>query len=266
MVVLFSRTPHSAANNRHVVVSCACLLMCLLIPPARTADLVELQVSQTGGVYRINMAMEMQVPAQYVHRVLTDYEHIYRLDPAIVDSEILPSSDDGVVRVRTRIADCIAFFCTKIDRVEDVRELEYGGLQATIVPSLSNFRSGHAEWNILGMEERAQVVYQAQMEPDFFIPPLIGSYFVKQKLRKSMLASMARIECIARIQAGLEPNPELAPVQVADEPADDQTLRAALLAGEDPTLIDRAPAAGSTVRDNADCARPCRIKDDSCQP
>ena len=252
-------------NNSHIVVSCACLLMCLLIPLSYAAGLAELQVSETQGVYRINMAMEMQVPARYVRRVLTDYEHIYRLDSAIVDSKILSSSDDGVVRVRIRIADCIAFFCKKIDRVEDVRELEHGGLQATIVPSLSNFRSGYAEWKILGTEERTQVIYQAQMEPDFFIPPLIGSYFVKQKLRKSILVSMARIECIARIQAGLVPNPELAPVLVADEPADDQTLRTALLAGVDPTLIARASAADSTVRDHNDCTRPCSMRDISCQ-
>ena len=121
-------------NNRHIVVSCACLLMCLLIPLARTADLAELQVSETQGIYSINLVMQMQVPARYVRRVLTDYEHIYRLDSAIVDSKILSSSDDGVVRGRIRIADCIAFLCKKIDRVEDVRELEHGGLQATIVP------------------------------------------------------------------------------------------------------------------------------------
>ena len=95
--------------------------------------------------------------------------------------------------------------------------MDHGGLQATTVPALSSFKSGHAEWKILRMEERTQVTYQAQMEPDFFIPPLIGSYFVKQKLRKSMLASLARIECIARIQAGLERNPGLDPVLVADD-------------------------------------------------
>jgi hypothetical protein len=257
---------HSTGHTRNVIVTCVCLLLCLLIPLARSGDLAELQVSETEGVYSINLVMQMQVPAQYVRRLLTDYEHIYRLDPAIIDSEILPSPDDGIVRVRTRIADCITFFCMKIDRVEDVRELEYGGLQARVVPSLSNFKYGYSEWKILGMEEHTRVIYQAQLQPDFFIPPLIGSYFVKQKLRKSMLASLARIECIARIQAGLESDPELEPVMVAEEATGDHTLGAALLAGEDPTMVARAPAAGSTDRDNTDCARPCRIEDAVCQP
>lgn len=263
-MVLSARTPHFAACNRYAVVSCACLLMCLLVPLARSADLAELQISETGGVYRIHMAVEMQVPAQYVHRVLTDYKRIYRLDPAIIDSEVLPSSNDDVVRVRIEMFDCIAFFCMKIDRVEDVRVMEQGDLQATIIPSLSDFRSGHTEWKILESKQRTQVIYQAQIEPDFLIPPLIGSYLVKRKLRKSMLASMARIECIARIQAGLVPNPESAPVLVATETADEQALQAALLEGGDPTLIARTPAAGNTVREYHDCDRPCGMKDTSC--
>ena len=33
--------------------------------------------------------------------------------------------------------------------VEDMRELDHGGLQATTVPALSSFKSWHAEWTIL---------------------------------------------------------------------------------------------------------------------
>jgi hypothetical protein len=210
------------------------------------------------------MVMQMQVPARYVHRVLTDYVHIYRLDPAITDSEILPSPGAGVVRVRTRIADCIALFCIEIDRVEDVRELGHDTLQVSTIPTPGSFTSGHAEWKILGIEGRTRVIYQAQMEPDFYIPPLIGRYLVKQKLRKSILASLAKIECIARIQAAQEHNRVLNPVLVVDEAADDHAVDAALLAGQDPTLVAREPAAGSTVRGPTYCVQPCGNSDATC--
>jgi len=259
-------TPHFACHTRQTVVASVCLLLCLLIPLALAADLVDLHIVEADGVYSINVIMQMQVPAQYVHRVLTDYAHIYRLDPAITDSEILPSVDDGVVRVRTRIEDCISLFCKKIEMVEDVRDLDQGDLKATTVSSLSSFKSGYTEWKILGMGERTRVIYQAQMEPDFFIPPLIGVYFVKQKLQQRLLASMERIECIARHQAGLEQNLETEPVLVAAKPTDDHDPGAALLAAKAPTMIARAPAAGRTVRDNMDCARPCSTNVTSCQP
>jgi len=265
MTVLLTRTPYSAGHTKHAVVACAFLMLFLLIPLASAADFNELQVSETNGVYSISLVMQLQAPVRYVHHVLTDYERVYRLDPAIVDSEVLSSPDEGVVRVKIRIHDCIGFFCMTIDRVEDVRELDHGSLQVTTVPALSSFKSGHAEWTILRIEGRSQVTYQAQMEPDFFIPPLIGSYFVKQKLRKSILASLSMIECIARVQAGLEPNPELDQVLVAEETPNDHAVGTALLAGQDPTLVALAPAAGSTVSEYTGCARPCSISDTPCQ-
>jgi len=145
----------------------------------------------------------------------------------------------------------------------DVR-VSRGRPRLTTIPTLGSFKSGHAEWKILGMEERTQVIYQAQMEPDVYIPPLIGNYFVKRKLRKSILASLAKIECIARIQAAQERNHALDPVLVADEAADDHAVDAALLAGQDPTLVTRAPAAGSTVREQTDCVQSCGINDATC--
>ena len=264
MNVLFRVTRHIVVHARYMRVACASLLLCLLIPLAHAAKLAELQVSEAGGGYRIYIVMQMQVPARYVHRVLTDYKHIYRLNPAIVDSAILHSPDDGVVRVRTRIADCIVFFCMEMDRVEDVRELHDGSLQATTVPTLSDFESGHAEWKIVGMKEHTRVIYQAQMVPDFFIPPLIGSYFVKQKLQQHMLTSLARIECIARIQAGLEPDPEPAVSQVAKAPDDHTVVDATSLPGEATSRVGRAQAAGSAARDATGCSRPCSAKETPC--
>jgi hypothetical protein len=250
---------------RHGVAAGTCLLLTLLNPLARAAELAELEVSEGEGIYRISLAMQVQAPAHYVRRVLTDYARIYRLNPAITESEILPSSDDGVVRVRTRIRDCIAFFCKEIDVVEDVRESGPDGLQVTTVPALSSFKSGSAEWQIHGMGDRSQVIYQAEMEPDFYIPPLIGSFVIKQRLRETMLTSLARIECIARIQAGLEQTPAPDPARMADAVTYPHAVGAALLAGEDPSVAARAPAAGSRIRESAGCARPCAVNDPSCQ-
>jgi hypothetical protein len=267
MTILIAGLPRSAVHYRPVPAACIGLLLCLLTPLvllAQSPRLGELQVSEAGGVYTVKLVMQMQAPADYVYRVLTDYEHIYRLDPSIIDSEILPAPDDTAVRVRTRINDCIAFFCMTIDRVEDVRELEDGGLQARIVAAQSNFRSGHAEWKILASQGHTRVIYHAQMEPDFYIPPLIGSYFVKRKLRRNLLASFARIECIARIQAGLEPKPGRDGGLLA-KGADAGPAGAALLAGEDPGRAARVPAAGSPGSEADECPRPCRNQDTACQ-
>ena len=183
------------------------LLLFAVIPRLSAGDLTELQVTENGGVYHVRMVMVVHVPARYVRGVLTDYAHIYRLNPSITESEILPSPEQGVVRVRTLMRGCVAFFCKEVGRVEDVRELISGDLQAVIVPELSNLKSGAAEWKIQRLGEYTRVTYQAHMEPDFFVPPVIGSYFVKRNIRKEIMISFMRLECVAQIQARLDTLP-----------------------------------------------------------
>ncbi len=103
----------------------------------------------------------------------------------------------------TRIGGCIAFLCRDIDRVEDVSEVGAGHLRAIIVPEQSDFGSGLADWRIEPFGDQSQVVYESEFEPAFFIPPLIGSHFVKRAVGKAVTTSFAKLECIARIQAGL---------------------------------------------------------------
>lgn len=180
------------------------LLLYAVVPWLSAGDLAELQVSETGGVYRVRMVMVVHAPAKYVRGVLTDYAHIYRLNPSIIESEILASPKQGVARVRTVMRGCVLFFCKSVGRVEDVRELASGGLQAEVVPELSNLKSGAAEWKIQRVGEHTQVTYQAHMEPDFFIPPLIGSYFVRRNIRKEIMTIFTRLECVAQTQARLD--------------------------------------------------------------
>lgn len=185
------------------------LMLCAAMFRVGAGDLTVLQVTEKRGVYNMKMVMMVDAPAEYVRAVLTDYTRIYRLNPSIIASEMLPSPEAGVTRVKTVMTGCVAFFCRDVGRVEDVRELASGDLQAVIVPELSNLRSGAAEWNIRPAGERTKVTYQAHMEPDFFIPPLIGSYFVKQNIRKELITSFARIECVAKIKAHLDRFPRL---------------------------------------------------------
>ena len=183
--------------------------LCLAVWKADALDISELQVYETGGIYSIELAAVIDAPAEYVHRVLTDYVHMYRIHPSITQSDILTSPGNGIVRVSTRIVDCILIFCVTLDRVEDVHEVSPFNLHTVIVPSLSNFRSGEADWNIDETGGRCRVTYKARMEPGFTILPIIGTFLVREKLRSKMLSSLKRIECAAKLEELLDWNPHL---------------------------------------------------------
>ena len=84
-----------------------CLLLALAPRVLLGAELLpRIDISEDTGNYRIRMVALIRAPAQTVYEVLTDYRHIYRLNPAITQSAILPSPNDGTVRVKTRIRGC----------------------------------------------------------------------------------------------------------------------------------------------------------------
>lgn len=163
-------------------------------------EITELALRNKQGIYQLKLEIILDAPAKHIRHVVTDYAHIYRLNPSIVESEIINTPDDSLVRVKTLINDCFWIFCREILRVEDVRELETGNIYAVIVPQLSNIKSGVTIWQIEPLGRRARVNYNMIIEPGFIVPPLIGSRIVKQKLRKEVLITLLRIERIARIR------------------------------------------------------------------
>jgi hypothetical protein len=178
-----------------IILASLCLPSSWLI----AADLVDLALTQNKGVYQLRLEIILDATPRNVHDVLTDYAHIYRINPSIIDSEILHSPDDSVVRVRTVINDCILVFCKVLHRVEEVRELETGDIYALVDPELSNVKSGVTIWQINAMGSRTRINYTLSVEPDFFVPPLIGTHVVKQKIKREVLMSLENIERIAQI-------------------------------------------------------------------
>ena len=175
--------------------------------------LPEVEITEQSGVYQIKVVAVIDAPADSVRHVLTDYLHIYRLNPSIIESNVLKRHDDGSVSVRTRVIGCAAYFCEELDRVERVRLLPSGDLYAEIIPELSQFKSGQTRWRIKTLGEHCEVTYISNMEPDIFIPPVVGEFLIKQSIREEMLISFANLEKISNVMAERDWQDSYQPVQ-----------------------------------------------------
>jgi hypothetical protein len=175
----------------------------------------EIEVNEQSGAYQIKVVALIAAPASYVRDVLTDYTHIYRLNPSIIESEVLKQDDDSV-DVRTKVVGCAAYFCEELDRVEKVRLLPSGDLQAEIIPELSQFKSGLTLWHIKPLGDYCEVTYVSDMEPDIYIPPVVGKFLIKKSIREEMQISFANLEKISSVLAARK-------WQENHEPANHQT-------------------------------------------
>jgi hypothetical protein len=164
------------------------------IPTSTAGELEELSVTDADGAYSLRIAEVLDVPADYVRKVITDYKHAYRIDPTITKVEVLLTHRDGVVRVRNLSEQCVGPFCFEIAWAGDIVETKEGDIQVRTLPELSNFESGSAIWRIRPQGEHTWVFYESSLKPAFFIPPVIGHIIMKKHIKKDALDIFKNIE------------------------------------------------------------------------
>ena len=179
--------------------TCALVVLCLFTSISTAARFEELSVAETNGEYRLRIVALLNAPADYVHNVITDYKHAYRINPSIIKIEILPfdHNHNNVVRLRNLSEHRVGPFCFDIHWVGDILEDKAGIIKIRTVPELSSFKSGSAIWEIRPRGESTWVLHESRLKPDFFIPPVIGDTIMKNKMRTDTQATFKRIECQA---------------------------------------------------------------------
>jgi hypothetical protein len=179
-----------------------CLLTgCLLFMPAEAVvagKVYTASATHESGVYRIEVDALVNVPEPLVRELLTDYNHLGRVNDAIEVSEILKTRKPGDYQVRTETEACVWFYCMRVHQVQDVIEAYDGSVTATVIPALSDFRQGYARLNLWQEPGGTRVLIRSEVEPDFWIPPIIGPWLIKRKLRSEALETVRNLERVAQ--------------------------------------------------------------------
>ena len=162
--------------------------LCALLLFAHTAfadqHSVAVDVSrEEGNAYKFRLQFTARAPALHVLAILTDFDQLTRLNPLIISSRVLPEDLADIHRVEIVTRGCMLFFCKKVTRVEDVRIVSDRRIESTIVPSLSDFKSGNTLWTFFPRGNHTIVNYQATMVPDFWLPPFVGPFTLKKQIR-----------------------------------------------------------------------------------
>jgi len=193
------------------------ILWCIsFIAVAGSFNLDDVVIFEKDGVYHISITAEIAASEEHVRQVLTDYVHIYRLSDSIIESQVIESSVDEKTLVETVIRCDFPVVCKEVTLVEEVSTLASGNLQTVILPEKSDFSFGQAVWTTAANGEKTQLTYQASIEPDFFIPPILGPQMVVANMRNEYKTALYRIEHIARINEAREWDEDFAFVRIDD--------------------------------------------------
>ena len=173
-------------------------LLGLIIAPLTASAFEILDVRARHAHDRYDLAFDVWVDADpaAARRLLTDYERLDRLSATVTDSRVLARNAHRT-RVAITLRACVLWMCRTIKEVEDVHAIGDGGIEGNAIPAQSDFHYLHERWQILPDNGGTRVRYTAAMKPKFFVPPLVGPWLMKIKMRDELQTSAQRLEALA---------------------------------------------------------------------
>ena len=163
----------------------------------QAAEIREVDFARDGKRYFLHATTWLEAPAEAIFDVLTDYERFGRISSVYKESGYLEPEPDGTQVVFTRVVGCVTFFCKQIDRVETLVTETNSVIVATVIPERSDFLFSRAEWRFEPAPGGTFVSYDLEMEPDFWVPPIIGPWLIKRRLLNGGVDAVHRIEQLA---------------------------------------------------------------------
>lgn len=146
------------------------------------------------GRYHVFGQSRLDAPAEFVYLTLIDYDNFHKLAGGIATTKYLPPDEAGHPLAYTRYESCILVFCKTIEKVERVDGTPYDSILVVALPARSDFVFNESRWLIEDTGDATLLTYTAEFEPDFWIPPLIGTWAVRRKLIRSAEVIGMRIE------------------------------------------------------------------------
>ena len=166
---------------------------------SHAGDVLNSYVGYEDGHYLVQLEMEIEAEIDTVYAILTNFNDLKQLNDSIKISRLL-ATNGKVHQVQIVAEGCVWFFCQTVKQVQQVTELDNGYIQAVTLPEHSNMEYGRVLWHIQQEDGFTLIQYRADVVPGFFVPPLIGPYFMKARLREEAEKTIHGIERIAQFE------------------------------------------------------------------
>jgi hypothetical protein len=162
------------------------------------AELRSVSVVLEEGRYGLTSEALFGASQEDLYAVLTDYELFEKFTSAIVESRNLEPGADGRPRFYTRMEGCILFYCKNFVRNGYLLLTPKHDIVAIADPDESDFEYSRERWRLSSEGEGTLLIYEFEMEPSFWVPPVVGPYLIKRVLQKGAGRALNRIEALAR--------------------------------------------------------------------
>ena len=175
----------------------AAMLLLAIAWSVTAADLTDVEVEMKDGRYHLSSSTYFVATRAQLYKVLTDYTQYTKFSSAFVEAENLAPDEQGRPRFYTRLEGCVLLFCKSYVRFGHLELKPEYDIVAISDPELSNFNYSRERWQLTTKGEGTLLKYEFEMEPGFWVPPIVGPYVIKRALRSGGRDAVDRIEALA---------------------------------------------------------------------
>ena len=177
-----------------------CMLLAGLLLPvfSHAAEMRSVKVEYEDGYYYLESEVWFDVGREAIFDVFLDWDLAEDYSSIIVEARNVGPDEHGGMGYYIHNRGCILFFCKTALRNGSVTSQRFEFIRATADPAASDFELSEEVWTFRAEDNGTIVRYELKMKPDFWIPPVVGPYLMKRKLRNDGGDAIDRIEDIAR--------------------------------------------------------------------
>lgn len=166
--------------------------------PANAADLRDITVEKQHSRYHLTSRTYFAATQAQLYKVLTNFDLYPRFSSAFVEGENREPDDQGRPQFYTKMEGCVLLFCKAFIRYGYLELTPENDIVAIVDPERSNFKYSRERWQLIPEGEGTLMIYDFEMEPGFWVPPIIGPFVMKRSLRSAGTAAIDRIEALAQ--------------------------------------------------------------------
>jgi ribosome-associated toxin RatA of RatAB toxin-antitoxin module len=174
------------------------LLLLIVAVSAPAADIV-VRASRSGDVLQVEASAELEGSLENAWQVLTDYGRLAEFVPDLQVSRVI-SRDHNTAVVEQKGEARLLFFSYPIDVRLAITEKPREQVVSRAVAG--NFREMHSTYALEARQGRVFLRYSGRLEPDFYVPPLIGTYLLRTNVESMFRALVEEIERQQKTAAG----------------------------------------------------------------
>jgi hypothetical protein len=164
----------------------------------QAAEMLGIEVEYEQGIYTMRSEAWFDATVEQVYEVFRYWDNSTKFSSSIVESRDVEPDAVGRPQFYVLNKGCVLFFCTSFERRGYVEAELNKVILAFVHPETSDFHLSNESWRFEKRNGGTVVTYDLEMKPKFWIPPGIGPYLIKRKLRNSGGDAIDRIETIAQ--------------------------------------------------------------------